>query len=214
MSNEFAAHFRSVGEAAAPVWDAVTPEMFSLATPCAGWNVRELVSHTVTTLDEAALALDRVPAAGELAPEPGPHSPATDTEEDHRESVPLIEVADVLADPSDTFLQAVERLAEAVEPLAAESEAVMPWGNFEVGSLASMMLVDALVHTWDLGQAVGIAFTMPPAARDAAFAFSREMLAPELRSADGEAPFGLEIPVAEDASAQDRFLAWLGRTSL
>ena len=109
-------------------------------------------------------------------------------------------------------LSAAVVLAESVEPFDPASEAVMAWGNYEVGSLASMMLVDALVHTWDLAQALGVQFQMPQAAAETAFSFSQQMLAPELRSADGDAPFGLEVPVPADAPLQDRLLGWLGRT--
>lgn len=229
MTNQFAHHFRSVAEAAVPVWGAVTDESLALPTPCAGWDVRELITHTVFTLQEAAVALEDVPAADELKQEARPgmgdaeagnaadgnavvaEPRAADEDDDEREGQPLMDTGDVLAEPGVSFVRALERLADSIEPLNLDQEAVLPFGRYEVGSLASMMLVDALVHTWDLGQAVGVPFAMPHVAADAAYTFSREMLVPELRSPDGDAAFGPEVPVGENAGLQEQFLGWLGR---
>ena len=70
-----------------------------------------------------------------------------------------------------------------------------------------IVLLDYLGHTWDLAVATGQELRVPDSAVDRALEAGRTMLTPESRG-DSFAP---EVPVADDATALERLVAFLGR---
>ena len=70
-----------------------------------------------------------------------------------------------------------------------------------------IVLLDYLGHTWDLAVATGQELRVPDSAVDRALEAGRTMLTPENRG-DSFAP---EVPVADDATALERLVAFLGR---
>ena len=67
---------------------------------------------------------------------------------------------------------------------------------------------DVLLHGWDLARAIGADETLPAAAVEAVHMGLARVPEPMLRS---PGMFGPEIEVADDASAQDKMLAFAGR---
>ncbi len=67
---------------------------------------------------------------------------------------------------------------------------------------------DLLIHSWDLACAIGGDTTLPPEAVEAVHMGLQRMPPQMLRS---ETMFGPEVAVADDASAQDKLLAFVGR---
>lgn len=67
---------------------------------------------------------------------------------------------------------------------------------------------DALLHAWDLGQAIGVQVEMPAEAVEAVQMGLSQMPEAMMRS---PGLFGPEIQVADDASAQDKLLGFAGR---
>jgi uncharacterized protein (TIGR03086 family) len=104
------------------------------------------------------------------------------------------------ADPVEAF----ENTRQAV--LAAfGKEGVLE--NPQMQMLAGIAFVDTLAHGWDLAKGTGQDTTMPPGLADAAIGAIGGRLTAESR---GDA-FKPEIQVADDASAQDKLIAYMGR---
>jgi uncharacterized protein (TIGR03086 family) len=66
---------------------------------------------------------------------------------------------------------------------------------------------DLLVHGWDLAKATGQDATMPDGLPDAAYSMIHGRFTDDQR----KGLFKPEVPVAEDASTQDKLLAYTGR---
>ena len=77
----------------------------------------------------------------------------------------------------------------------------------KTGPSLGIAFVDQLVHGWDLAQATGQDATMPEDLAGAAF----EMLDGKLTDENRGAGFKPAVSVADDASAQDKLLAYTGR---
>ncbi|RNL79913.1 TIGR03086 family metal-binding protein [Nocardioides marmorisolisilvae] len=77
----------------------------------------------------------------------------------------------------------------------------------KTGPLLAIAFADQLVHGWDLARAAGQGATMPPDLAEAAYEAIHGRFTDEQRAGT----FGPELPVADDASFQDRLLAYTGR---
>lgn len=75
------------------------------------------------------------------------------------------------------------------------------------GPSLGIAFADQLLHGWDLARATGQDDTMPDGLADAAYAMIHGRFTDEQRAG----VFGPEVPVADDASPQDRLLAYTGR---
>jgi len=74
--------------------------------------------------------------------------------------------------------------------------------------VAGFLIGDLVIHTWDLARSIGADEQLPEAAVDATM-MGLERVPPEmLRSSN---MFGPPVDVADDASAQDKLLAFVGR---
>lgn len=102
-----------------------------------------------------------------------------------------------------------EVMAGLAEPGAGERTCVSPLGfEWTVAEAVAGTFMDTLIHTWDLAVATGQDRTLDPVLVDACVAiFLPEM--PERGRAAGLV--GPAVPVAEDASPQERLLAAMGR---
>jgi uncharacterized protein (TIGR03086 family) len=79
--------------------------------------------------------------------------------------------------------------------------------------LAAFMIGDLLIHSWDLARSIGADETLPPAAVEATMA-GLHHVPPELLR--GHNPLGMPmmgppVEISDDASLQDRMLAFSGR---
>lgn len=76
-------------------------------------------------------------------------------------------------------------------------------------AVAGLITADLLVHSWDLAKAIGADATLPDAAVTSTLMGLQRLPDEMLRS---ERMFGPAVEVGDDASAQDRLIAFVGRT--
>jgi uncharacterized protein (TIGR03086 family) len=81
--------------------------------------------------------------------------------------------------------------------------------------LTGFLIGDLLIHSWDLARSIGADETLPPAAVEATMAGLHHVPPELLRGHNplGQAMMGPAVEIADDASIQDRMLAFSGRRS-
>jgi uncharacterized protein (TIGR03086 family) len=170
------------------VVDAVPAERWDAPTPCSGWSARRLVGHLVDGQGQVLAML-----AGE-----GPVAPVTDPEALGTLAGP---------DPAGSWRRAHQAAVAALDGAAPGAAVATPLGPRTVEQLLGIALVEPVVHTWDLATATGRPADLDP---DAVRALLPGVLAlgGQLQATGMYAP---PVPVPDDAAAQDRLLAALGR---
>ncbi|MGH3626620.1 MAG: TIGR03086 family metal-binding protein, partial [Sciscionella sp.] len=150
-------------------------------TPCAQWTVRELAEHTIGAIDMFATA------AGVAPPVPGVGG--------------AVQGALV-----DRFDAAVARNLAAWQSLPDPAATLtLPFGELPAALVAGMNQLDSLVHSWDIGAALGLAVAWPEELCDAA------MRTAQVRCPAGRGRvFGAEVSTPSTSSAE-RLLAFTGR---
>lgn len=155
-------------------------------TPCAEWDVKALANHAIGGPYFFASVMNR---------ETPPEGDAPDFTEG--------------GDLGSKFRQAAEAFkASMAADGAFEGTVVAPFGEMPAPAFAGIGLLDQVAHGWDLAKATGQSTEIPadvlelvdPMARQALDGFPR---GPQL--------FEEPVPVADDASPTDRFVAFLGR---
>jgi uncharacterized protein (TIGR03086 family) len=166
---------------------AIEPGQAGRATPCAGWDVRALVSHLVGPAMRNFLAAARDETIDWQAP-----------------------AEEIGGDWAAAFrdraapLRAAWRAADLDRPVSG------PGGEAPLHARADQQITELAVHDWDLAKATGQALAdLDPAPAEHALAWSRQMLRPEFRGPDRFV--GVEVPVADDAPVYDRLAGWFGR---
>lgn len=101
--------------------------------------------------------------------------------------------------PATEFHQAAQTIVGAYREGGEQSQ------QLPVG----LLIMEFLVHGWDLATATGRSVRFEPAAADLALATGRQMLQPEYRG-PGKT-FGYEVEVSEAAGPVDRLVAFMGR---
>jgi len=166
---------------------AIEPGQAELATPCAGWDVRTLVSH----LTGRDLRNFLVSARGESPDWSAPDEEIGD------------DWAAAFADRAEP-VRAAWRAADLDRPVSG------PGGEAPLRARADQQITELAVHDWDLARATGQQLTgLDPALAEHALAWSRGMLRPEFRGPDKA--FGVEVPVPDGAPVYDRLAGWFGR---
>jgi uncharacterized protein (TIGR03086 family) len=165
---------------------AVTTADLSRPTPCAGWDLRELLEHMDDSLAAVTEALD----VRHVDAVPGPgYGPAGSA----------VSLTGTLRDRACRLLGALARPAGE-----------LVWvGGFPVpvGVVTSTGAVDVAVHGWDVGRACGHARPIPGQLAEAML----EILPLLVTGADRPVRFAAPVAVPPLASASDRLLAYLGR---
>jgi uncharacterized protein (TIGR03086 family) len=115
--------------------------------------------------------------------------------------------------PDASDWPAVRAMLESAlsDPSALEGEAppeAGPMAGMPKHQVLGITIMDLLLHTWDLAQAVDADVTLPPAAVEAAWMGIQRFPEPMLRSSG---MFAAAVEVADDASTQDKLLAYAGR---
>jgi uncharacterized protein (TIGR03086 family) len=105
----------------------------------------------------------------------------------------------VAGDPVGEFHQAAHTIVGAYREGGEQSQ------KLPVGFL----IMEFLVHGWDLATATGRSVSYLPAAAELGLATGRQMLQPEYRG-PGKT-FGYEVEVSDDAGPVDRLVAFMGR---
>ncbi len=163
------------------VVDGIRPEQLTAPRPCSEWDALAVLDHTTGLLRSAA------EAAGETPNDP-----------------------DRGGDPASAFAAAA-RAADAAfrAPGALERSFAMPWGETTGETLATLLFMDLMIHSWDLAKATGQSAALDPDLCGAALSLGRSMMREEYRTL--EAGFGPEIAVPTDAPACDRLAGFFGR---
>ncbi|RJL33175.1 TIGR03086 family metal-binding protein [Bailinhaonella thermotolerans] len=171
---------------------AVRPDQWSNPSPCARWTARDVVGHII---DMHAAMLR--PLGRELSP-----APSLDD------------------DPLAAF-RAARADVQAVldDPALATRECDTPSGRVTAERHIDQVVSEDLpLHGWDLARATSQDDTIDPEDVERAWAAMRALpadLMEKFRTPGAFGPdvevFGPEVKVAEDASPQDRLLAFIGR---
>jgi uncharacterized protein (TIGR03086 family) len=158
-------------------------------TPCASWNVRDVVNHIVGGTGFFA----------ELA-EKG-------TVTDHGDG------ADYTAtDFAATFRREAERLIAAFRaPGAMTKPMKLPFGELPGSVCVWIAAGDIFTHGWDLAKATGQPTDLEPDVAACLLAQIEPILPDGMRGPDGEAAFGPRVEITDSAPAADRLAAFEGR---
>jgi uncharacterized protein (TIGR03086 family) len=149
-------------------------------TPCSRWDLRELLDHTIDSLTMLTDALD---AGADPADGPAPGSTSWDR---------------AIAD-----LAARSRRGWAV-PGVMDRTFDLPIGAQPGPAMASVTLLETVVHGWDISQATGEAADIPDALARPILAFAREAV-----PADRGDAFAADLGIGDTPS--DQLVAFLGR---
>ena len=157
-------------------------EALAAATPCANFDVRQILEHMVGGATTFAAAFrGTVPPAG----------PAPD-------------------DVVDAFPRAMAELQDALRsPGALDRTIAAPFGEVPGEAFARFVALDGLVHGWDIATALGSPYDPPAEVVAEADAFARRMIADSMRDGD---TFAAPTDPPVDAAAIHRLVAFTGRT--
>lgn len=152
-------------------------------TPCAQFTVRGVLEHMIGGATSFAAGF-----RGEPAPP---------------------EETNGSTDPVAGFGQAMAGLGEAMHsPGALDRTITAPFGAVPGEAFARFVILDGLVHGWDLATATGQPYEPPDALVAAVDAFAREAIVPAMREA-GMFAAAEEAPA--DATPIERVAAFTGR---
>ncbi|WP_405675263.1 TIGR03086 family metal-binding protein [Streptomyces sp. NBC_01511] len=169
---------------------AVRADQWGAPTPCAEWSVRDLVSH----LTAEQLWVPPLVGEGRTMAEVGD---AFD--------------GDVLGDdPVATWDRAAAASRAAFAGRGALERTVrLSFGPTRADAYCSQMVLDAVVHTWDLSRGIGANERLPRPLVD----FALKEVAPYADSLPQSGLFDPPLEPPPGADAQTRLLALLGRES-
>jgi uncharacterized protein (TIGR03086 family) len=183
--------------ASVDVVDAVTPEQLRSPTPCAGWNLAELLTHM--TVQHHGFAAAARGGGADLAV----WQPST-------------VAAAVTADPAGVYGAAA---AEVLDAFTAEGvlDAMFALPEFGPGAAFPGALaigfhfVDYVVHGWDVARSIGAPFDLPADVVAAVLPIALSVPDDNAFRVAG-APFGPAMAATEEASDLNRVLSHLGRS--
>jgi uncharacterized protein (TIGR03086 family) len=169
--------YRQVADTWGQLSSQIGDDQWDIQTPCAEWNVRQLVDHVLAwqTQGLGLLGADVAPGAG----------------------------WDEIRTAFDATLSDPTRLAGNVPE----------FGGIPKPDMAGFLVGDLLIHCWDLARSIGADDSLPAAAVEATTMGLHHAPETVLR---GTNPLGAKmmapaIDVPDDASAQDRMIAFTGR---
>jgi uncharacterized protein (TIGR03086 family) len=159
------------------------------ATPCASWQVRELINHLV-----GGTIYFAVTAETGVAPTGG-------------------EVIDFCAGDFVTeFNKGAARALKAFEADGAMDKTMqLPFAELPGGVYVNIATTDTFTHGWDLAKATGQSTDLDPELATQLLAFAQGFLSDSLRGPEGMAPFGARVATPPGASPADELAAFLGR---
>ena len=164
----------------------VRPEDLARSTPCAGWELGDLLAHMIGQHRGFARAVRELDAPAEAyQPVPFDRPAWHDSVHDLRRAL-------------------------AAADLSARAVAIeLTSTPLPVGQLVAAQLLDTVVHTWDIAQSLRIDFVPPPDLLAATAALAAEI--PDRAFGPGRA-FAARLPA--DGDAWQRLLALVGRVQL
>jgi uncharacterized protein (TIGR03086 family) len=173
------AQFATVGPVLDGVVAGIAPADLDLPTPCAGLTVRDVLEHMLTGAASFAGAF-------------------RGTEPDTPD----------LTDPLAAFGPTVGALVDAVSaPGAVDRTIATPFGEMSGEQLARYVVLDGLVHGWDLAQATGQRYTPADELVTAVSDTAHQML----DTMRGDGAYATAQTAPADASPMDFLAAYTGR---
>ena len=170
-----------------PIIRGVQASQLSSSTPCAEWNVKQLINHNllvaewVHSIFTGGEALDPFAVDGDL-PEEGAQA--------------------AFASVTDKVLHAIKA------PGMLEKVITTPFGDMPAGNFLMFPFGDILIHKWDLAKATSLDTAMDSSMADACF----QVISPMLQGNREGGFLGPEVVVPIDASSRDKLLGLAGRT--
>lgn len=186
--SEMPQHFKRASQHFGTLVTQIRDDQWSDPTPCSEWDVRLLVRHLVYE-DLWAPPLFE----GETI-----------------ESVGERFEGDILgSDPKAAWQQAQKGADTAIESDGAMERIVhLSWGDEKGEEYTSQLLLDHLVHGWDLARGIGADDRMDPELVEYVYARWKD----REEMIRGAGVFGEQQEISSDAGTQTKLLALLGRT--
>lgn len=167
----------------------VPADRWQAPSPCTEWSLRDIVGHV--TWGQLQL---KAWATGEDDPDPAgaPGAPH-----------PAVMVG---GDPVETWRAARTASVASLTPESlARTTTITGIGEVPVAGVVTLLMTDTLVHTWDVGHALGVDVELDPGLVAVVFDWARSNVVRQPGS------FGPEVTPPADADEQTRMLAFLGR---
>jgi uncharacterized protein (TIGR03086 family) len=169
--------------------NGVRPAQWAEPTPCSEWDVKQIANHIIgENLWAAELFQGRTIAEvgtrldGDLASD----------------------------DPAGAYRASVDAATAAVStPGAMQTVCHLSFGDFSGSDYAAQLLLDTVVHGWDIAQATAQDTRLDPELVAACLPLA-EQFTGQFRASG---VFGDDLPTAADATPQTRLLAIVGRKS-
>ncbi len=168
------------------VLSAVKTDQIGDPTPCASFNVSQLIDHTIGTQYMIVDALRDKPF-NVIGVEVAPGAQATTFDE-----------------------AAADAVAELHRDGAMDKSVTLPFGTFSGEQLMGLGVLDTFQHAWDLAKATGQDTDLAPEMAEALMVQAVAHMAHAPRG-DEPAPYGPEQTAPPGAPAADRLAAFLGR---
>jgi uncharacterized protein (TIGR03086 family) len=179
---------RVVNETTTVVND-VADDQLGNPSPCVGWTVRDVINHITGGATLFAISAEQ----GSVPDE---------------ELGRLMGGDNLGADYKAAWAAAADRAMHAFgEPGVLEKTVKLPFGEMPAGVALNIAVFDVLTHATDIARATGQTVDDTELI-ESALEVGHQMIGPELRQ---PGVFDAEQPVAADAPAQDRLLAFAGR---
>jgi uncharacterized protein (TIGR03086 family) len=166
---------------------SVAPDQWHKPTPCADWDVRQLVNHLVVEQQWAPLLLE-----GATVEDVGDRFDGDQLGED-----PVAAWASAAAASREAF----------AAPGALRRSVELSYGRRPAEGYCQEMTMDLTVHAWDLARAIGVDEELDEQLVSYVLAF----IEPQVDQLAGTGLFAPPVEVAQDADAQTRLLALVGR---
>jgi len=168
------------------VLTAVAPNQVDQPTPCASFNVTQLIDHTIGT--------QRMVVGAMTGESPGNDGDASTPQE-------LATIYGRVAS---------EAVAELSRDGALEKAVTLPFGTFSGRDLMRLAALDTFQHAWDLAMATGQDTNLDPELAEGLWEVAVGHMAHAPRGEE-PAPYGPERTAPDGAPAADRLAAFLGR---
>ena len=169
-----------------PIIGGVQASQLSGSTPCAEWNVKQLINHNLLVAE----MVHRTFTGGEGV---DPFAVDGDLPEEGAQAA---------------FASVTNKVLDAIKaPGMLEKVITTPFGEMPAGNFLMFPFGDILIHKWDLAKATGQDTAMDSSMADACF----QAIAPMMEGARQGGAFGPQVTVPIDASDRDKLLGLTGR---
>jgi uncharacterized protein (TIGR03086 family) len=172
--------------------ESLQPAEFGRPTPCTGWDVRALLSHTLTGIEIFASTVDGQPA---------PTAEEMFSGGDRLGDDPVAAVKRATMRSQDAWAD----LADPAAPLTTIL------GVLPAGDMLAVSAFATVVHTWDIATATGRPTGDIPEHLIAHTRAVSHQFVPGLRGDDGGGLFQAELASPGDATPTQQLMAYLGR---